>query len=163
MKRIAFLLILVAVGGCSFLGADEDAALGLHFTLWTEEKPDFRMTFSDGRQVRTFDRRDFDIPDAVEQFDAGPFRTATSGDLRIACSILGTREEASVTAAVSLPLCPDWRYGVNCAAGPHNPYLACFGCQGYAAQPLGPGHGFEAGDSLYVVWSGTPIRNPVLY
>lgn len=164
MKPLLSLLLLAAVGGgCSFLGADEEASLGLHFMVWSEEKPDFRMAFSDGKQVRTFGRSDFDLPDALEQFDAGPFRTATSGDLHIACSIMGAGGETSVTTAVTLRLRPDWRYGVDCAAGPHNPYRACFGCMGYAAQPLGPEQGFAAGDSLYVVWGGTSISSPVLY
>lgn len=122
----------------------------------------FHMTFSDGKRSRTLERDDF-IPAGDAQFNAGPFDTATSGDLHVACSVLDGRGEAVAVERVSLPLSGDQRYSVNCSTGPHNPYRTCFGCWGFEAEPLGPERGFAPGDSLFVVWSKNSISNPVIY
>ncbi len=127
-----------------------------------QEHPDFRISFVDGPRTRTLGRSDFASHEGV-QFDAGPFETSTSGTLRLACSILDSSGHSVAAETVRLPLRPGWRYSVTCAVGMHNPADACFGCLGSEATPLGPALGFAPGDSLFVVWGGTSISNPVLY
>ena len=168
------ILLCLCVGGCSLFdlgsspGSDdvsgEEATLALMFSAQSEthERSAFRMTFSDGKRVYTLERDDF-TPVGNTQFNAGPFDTATSGTLRVACSVLDGRGSVIATEALSLPLRPDQRYDVICSAGPHNPYRSCFGCWGFEARSLERKSGLAPGDSLFVVWSKNSISNPVDY
>ena len=116
------------------------------------------MTFTDGKRTRTLERNNFS---AIG--NGQPFDTATSGTLRVACSVLDGRGRALATEALSLPLRPDQRYDVDCSAGPHNPYRSCFGCWGFEARPLKRERGSAPSDSLFVVWSRNSISNPMIY
>lgn len=127
-----------------------------------QDQSAYRITFSDGKQHRVLEREEF-VQVGDVQFDAGPFDTATSSTLRVACSVLTEEGEALATEEVRLPLRSDWRYSVDCAVGQLNPYRVCFGCMGFNAKPLGPSQGFASGDSLFVVWGGTSISSPVHY
>ena len=150
--------------GCSLFGSDEEAILSLsfHVPYGAQDQPNFRMVFSDGEHGRTLERGDFDaISD--RQYNAGPFDTATSGTLRVSCSVLDGRGRAVATEGLSLPLRPDQRYDAICSAGPHNPYRSCFGCWGFEARSLARAPEFAPGDSLFVVWSRNSISSPVVY
>lgn len=79
----------------------------------------------------------------------------------VACTVSdGT---AATRGAVLLDLEPGWRYAVQCAVGEANPADACFGCRGAEAFALDPALDLSATDSLFVVWGGDPIDEPVLY
>lgn len=164
MKRL-FVLTLLAAGlaGCSLFGSDEEPAmLSVRFFTGAEGPSDFRVVFDDGKRTRTLERGDFSAAGDV-QFDAGPFETATSGTLHLACSLLDEGGHSRATQAVALPLRSDWRYSVDCTVGPLNPYRTCFGCLGFEVLPLRAQQGYEAGDSLFVVWGGNSISSPVIY
>ena len=158
------MLCVLLAQGCSLFGSAEEATLDLGFFPRSKtQKPfAFRVTFSDGKRVYTLERDDF-TPVGDTQFNAGPFDTATSGELHVACSVLDERGEVVAAEGVSLPLRRDQRYSVDCTVGQRTPYRMCFGCWGFEVEPLGPERGFVPGDSLFVVWSRNSISNPVLY
>ena len=153
-------LIAAALSGCSLFGSDEPSTLDFHFWMIEEDRPvpAFRFTFDDGGSGRTLERDDFDGAD----FKAGPFEINTRGHLRLACSVVDGEGRAATTT-LRVALYPDWEYDATCAAGPLNPYRMCFGCKGYAAQPLDHVEGFAPGDSLYLVWAGDPSSRPNIY
>ena len=167
MPRLPLLLLVLfclCLGGCNLFGSDEEATLSLEFSVQSgvHERSAFRMTFDDGKRTRTLERDDFSTGGG-ERYDAGPFDTATSGTLRVACSVLDGRGRALATEELSLPLRPDQRYDVDCSAGPHNPYRSCMGCWGFEARPLKRERGSAPSDSLFVVWSRNSISNPMIY
>ena len=161
---LLFGFLAALIVGCSLLGAHKHAELSIHFFTRSaaKEQPDFLIAFTDGRTSRRIQRNDFNRVGAV-QFDAGPFEISTSGTLRVFCRILEAGGEVLATQKATLSVRPDWRYSVSCSLGRMNPYHACFGCTGFEAQPLDSALGFAPGDSLFVVWGGTSISNPVMY
>lgn len=158
------LSLSVVLAGCSLVRSDEEATLSIRFTAEStaQAQPDFRVTFTDGTYKRTLTPSDFE-PVGELQLEAGPFDTATSGTLRVECAVRSGVDDAIVKQGTTLPLRSDWRYGLNCAVGPINPSRRCFGCAGFEVTPLSPAQGFAVGDSLFLVWAGTSISNPVSY
>ncbi len=70
---------------------------------------------------------------------------------------------AIATGQVVLPLKSDWEWGVDLWVDSVNPSRLCFGCFGSLSFPLRSGVRRSARDSLWVVWGGNSIRNPVVY
>ena len=107
---------------------------------------------------KTLTRSDFS--DGVK---AGPFSTAIYGTLRIEVALLGEDGEAMSSGMVRLPLQPNNEYSVTVDIGESNPIRACLGCQGSKVFAIDPDLGYAPTDSLFIVWAGNSISNPVIY
>jgi hypothetical protein len=137
---------------------------------WAEALDASTLTFSarveDGGRSRVLNRTDFTSENG-RRYSAGPFRIATSGTARVSCILSGTGAagsgRATTKAAVNLDLRGDFRYGVDCVVAEENPYPDCLGCFGSEAAPLAPGLGLSPSDSLFVLWGGNSIGDPVDY
>jgi len=65
---------------------------------------------------------------------------------------------------VALDLRRDWRWGIDIFHRDQNPIHGCFGCFGYKAFPiLDPAYVTSNADSVFVLWGGNSISNPVEY
>jgi len=65
---------------------------------------------------------------------------------------------------LKLGLREDWRWGIDIFHSEQNPYHTCFGCFGYKSFPiLNPAYMSSDSDSVFVVWGGNSISNPVEY
>lgn len=165
----------LAASGCQLLGAEADASecprvgerapAAVALDVWITDAMQSRLTFDAvldaGRCSRVV------VPADLERIESGryrggPFVTGSSGVLHATCAISDGRGNR-VRAEASLPLRDDWRHDLLCAAGTDNPYSLCFGCAGYAAAPLAPLAGMASSDTLFLVWSGQSISNPVRY
>lgn len=128
------------------------------------------LTFSarvdDGKRTRVLDRTDF-TSDNGRRYSAGPVRTAPAGTARVTCILSETGGAGSTTAGtqatVALDLRGDFQYGVDCVVAEENPYRDCLGCFGYRATPLVPELGLSPSDSLFVLWGGNALSDPVDY
>jgi hypothetical protein len=89
--------------------------------------------------------------------------TSTSGDLTVSFVLADTAGAWQVTGQATLPLRPDWRWGVQFANTTQNPAAQCFGCAGSLAFPLPPAARAAGRDSLWIVWGGNSIAHPVVY
>lgn len=154
----AFAVAAITVG-CGLFSPSEPAELSL-LVLLQDDAPEvarFEVRYDDSRDRRTLDREAFRNTGDIA-FNAGPFETPARGALEVSCMMFEADGHV-ISGDVTLPLRKDWRYRVDCIVGSANPFYSCFGCQGYRAWPFGP----QAGDSLFVVWSGNSINHPVVY
>lgn len=64
---------------------------------------------------------------------------------------------------VGLAIRSDWEWDVTVQLADRNPTEMCFGCIGHVAVPVPADLIPDVPDSLYVVWGGNWIHNPVVY
>ena len=111
---------------------------------WTWSGSDFHTTMT--QPTPTTDERDTHTKGSAEV----SFRLEQAG---------AVLSEGSVT----LPLRADWRWGVTVIAQTIDPVQSCFGCVGSMAFPLAASHRAPDRDSIWVVWGGNSISDPVTY
>jgi hypothetical protein len=88
--------------------------------------------------------------------------TRTRGDIEIAFRL----EVAGTTLSegrVTLPLRPDWRWGLQVVSATSDPVEACFGCVGSKAFPLASQYRGPDRDSVWLIWGGNSINDPVVH
>jgi hypothetical protein len=91
--------------------------------------------------------------------------TANSGTLDFEFHLNGPDGAIVSSGAVSMPLKRDWQWsvGLHRKAG-REWFEGCFGCFGIEAFPiLDNTYAASDSDSIYVVWGGNYISNPVVY
>lgn len=76
---------------------------------------------------------------------------------------LATAEVTASDGTISLPARSDWSWGVDITIDSLNPTRFCFGCMGSQSFPLDARFRRNARDSVWVVWGGNSISNPVIY
>ena len=65
---------------------------------------------------------------------------------------------------VTVGLRRDWRWGIDIFHTGRNPYRWCMGCFGYKSFPiLNSAYMTSDTDSVFVIWGGNSISNPVEY
>lgn len=90
------------------------------------------------------------------------FATAQSGEVTVDVS-MADAQGSIASGHIALPLRPDWVWGVDVTVDSTNPTRLCLGCMGVRSFALRPGAGRTVRDSLWVVWGGNSIKNPVVY
>ncbi len=120
------------------------------------------VTFSDGRRTRAITPSDLT---KVQEghFIAGPFETATAGDLKLTGALVDQEGTELARADLSLPLEPDRRYGVWVLIGSGDPTAGCLGCAGSRSFPLDPALGYGPEVALAIVWGSNSISDPIVY
>ncbi len=163
--RLAAVTMLAALAACSPDEARVNLSILPDSPLTTA---DIRVTFEDG--LRRW-HVDADGPlaftgeptrSSVRPFASGPFNTRTDGVLRV--SFRASRDGEEISAgSVELELKPDWVWGVKLEASRVDPTSGCFGCLGRKAFGIAPEFRTSERDSIYIVWGGNSIKNPVVY
>ena len=158
MKNL-ILLFIIFFSGCSLFDEEKDAQVEFRLennSMYEGELP-IRIDFSSPSQSENLTASDF----SGTKFFVGPYKTATSGTLKIVVQLLYTNDKVEVSETVKLPLKSDWKYGITVAVGPTNPINLCFGCQASKAVAINSKLNFPETDSLFIVWGGNSISNPV--
>jgi len=156
-------LVLVSLMLISSIGCSKDRAeirLGAQRGFESAEGRELRVTVSENDRVFL---RDFEFVLSDARPSAGPFSTAHSGTLKIACVVLLDGNETNGRGEIELPLRSDWRWGVDFFISQNDPIDTCFGCFGSRAFALDPALGYGEAEKLYVVWGGNSISDPVIY
>jgi hypothetical protein len=125
-----------------------------------------RLTFTDGKHTRKLDGSDFQ-PDKTGSPSIGrtrEFKTAKSGELKVTFKLLDGENLIS-SGQFEMPLRSDWAWNTEFQSSParSDPLAGCFGCSGARVFALTEGYGMLPSDSLYVIWGGNSIKNPVVY
>ena len=91
------------------------------------------------------------------------FETPGSGLLVIKAVLRRPGEPALAEGAIELDIREDWVWGVDVFLTDENPTQMCFGCIGHRGFSIPAGLTDEPSDSLFIVWGGNSISNPVVY
>lgn len=91
------------------------------------------------------------------------FQTPGSGTLLIKAVLKRPDEPVLAEGSIELEIREDWVWGVAVFLTNENPTEMCFGCIGHQAFAVPAGLTGEPRDSLFIVWGGNSIDNPVVY
>lgn len=94
--------------------------------------------------------------------DAGAFPTRTAGRLLTSFWMIQGTDTLS-SGELELDLIADWEWNISFFRSDRDPSLMCFGCLGSAAYGLESALQTMPGDSLWLVWGGNSISDPVVF
>lgn len=168
--QLTFSGILLFVAGCSLFGQGQEA--GIQFTVDPEVLASngntFTITVEDGSSVRRITREDFETTGG-SSLRTDRFETAAAGSLRVSFTVANPDEERITEGDVALDLRETWYWSFVLFAdsASADPLRGCLGCFGYRSFPINKAALEQeypsSPDSVYVVWSGNRIDNPVTY
>lgn len=154
-------LVLVALLFCA-CGDEARVKVGFH------EHGDLtvsmlRVSIRDGFHSYELEPADFNSNGESQPYHSPELSTPTKGTLRFAFALVEPSGDTVSSGAVDLPLRRDWSYFIDIQADSTDPTRFCFGCQGSRPFQLSPEYRQPAFDSIYVVWGGNYISDPVMY
>lgn len=91
------------------------------------------------------------------------FRTPSQGTLHVVARLRSAGGEELAVGSAELDLRRDWVWSMDIWLGDGNPTETCLGCMGVLAFPVPESLIPEVTDSLFLVWGGNSISNPVVY
>jgi hypothetical protein len=155
----AVLLIAPFATGC---GSDDRALVRFTFFQQPGFTPDMLvLEFSDNGGGRRLTVEDFSNASG-NRWDTPEFETRSAGELATSFWLVQGPDTLS-SGELSLDLRPDWRWGVDIFRADEDPSVTCFGCAGALSYELAPALQRVPADSLWIVWGGNSISNPVVY
>ena len=158
MKTVLILtvtvLILCMLSGCG--SERSEIRLGLYWDHAEDPDPVYLVRLIDGFNIVEH-RLD------AERTTLGPLRTSSAGTIRVEFVMLQDGVPTGTSGVLELPLKKDWRWGVDLCIAVDDPVQICFGCMGSESFDLDPVLGYDEEKSLFVVWGGNSISNPVIY
>lgn len=118
----------------------------------------------------TATRGDWSLRLTGEEIGAGDSPTSSpelstpgSGELTVEVILRRPGEAVLAEGAIELDIRDDWVWGVDVFLTNENPMRTCFGCLGHEAFAIPAGLTAEPDDSLFIVWGGNSISEPVVY
>jgi hypothetical protein len=166
MRIVALLAPLIALAACvphapkSAASKPSRAAQMAQVHFYDQRVPadkpgEFTVRFDDGSGERTvrpsdFQLREWGFPTSER------LATRSAGTLEIKVT-LSRRGRPVSEGSVSLPLKPDWIYGISLSAHARNPVEGCLGCMGVRSFPIEG----EPAEKLHIVWGGNSISAPL--
>ena len=157
-----FLLSLgIAVTG-SACGNGDQASVSYTFF----EEPGFSadlvvLEFSDGKLTRRLTGDDF-AAGAGSRRDTRDFETRTTGELVTSFWLLQGSDTLS-SGELRIDLRSDWAWNISFFRADENPSGTCFGCVGATPYELEAEAQTAPTDSLWLVWGGNSISDPVVF
>lgn len=152
---------LVALATCMLLacGDGDEAAVSVSYTDVPQLPRNLlSVTLSDGASLRMLGPDEIGAPGRP-----GPeYATRRRGELYVSFRFATPGGIVSAGEA-TVPLRSDWRYGFDIRVDSLDPTRLCFGCIGARAFPLAAAYQRTVRDSVWLVWGGNYIRNPVIY
>jgi hypothetical protein len=156
--RTRAVIVLAAIAGIAGCNNDE-AEVSLSVNSRAPVTPEVvQVSVSDGARTWTFTGEDF-----VRGDGRPTIATRTRGTLSVMALVRAPGEFPAYSRSFGLPLQPDWRWDIVLIPAATDPTATCLGCQGAAAIPLPESLRAEGRDSLYIVWGGNSISDPVVY
>lgn len=157
---ISIIVILIA-SGC---GDDKDARLQLNLINPSFSIDNIIVTAKDGGLTRVLDSDNFRVNGSGYKSDW--INTRKSGKIDISFRIwdgISRSTDPDLEGSLELELKPDWYWSIDFVVAESNPALYCMGCSGSVGFELPSPLQSEQGDSLFLIWGGNSISNPVIY
>jgi hypothetical protein len=148
--------LLAAAAACS-TGPQSRVAV-TYFDARTLPRDLLTVTVTDAGRTRTL--RGADV--GAGGREGRVLDTRSSGTMRVAFRFASGGTVAAEGSA-EVPLRADWAYGFDVHVDSLDPRRSCFGCIGSRAFPLAAAYRRSPRDSVWLVWGGNSIRNPVVY
>jgi len=161
MRRVSLVLFMVSVLG---FGCSEDRSLArvklYGDTLLTREM--VTITLDDGQSKWRFGSSS--LRSYQGAWSTPEVKTRSEGSILVTYQFRDPEGTVVSTGHVVLDLRADWRWGIDIFHRDENPYRMCMGCFGYESFPiLDPAYRVSESDSIFVIWGGNSISNPVDY
>ncbi len=156
------ILVILLFSGCS----DDQALVRVNLSKYDLLTRDMlTVAVNDGRSVWLFDASDFDEnPQYGGAWSTPEVETSNSGTVTVEFVLIDPSGQEISHGSASETLRPDWRWGFTISRKDTDPMLDCFGCFGSESFPiLNPAYAFSDSDSVFIVWGGNSISNPVDY
>lgn len=151
--------LLILCCGCS-----EDEAL-VRVKLYPDSlltRDLITITVDDGRANWWFDSSS--LVSCLGAWATPEIETKNYGSLLVKYRFSDPEGGVVSTGELLLDLRGDWRWGVDILPRDDSAIHTCMGCFGYKAFPiLNPAYKTSEGDSVYIIWGGNSIDNPVVY
>ena len=122
-----------------------------------------KIIFNDGSSARSINGSQFFIDSSFMQYHTNWHTTPLSGSLSMNYILSDTTDDTISQGFVEIPLKADWAWQFDICPGHHNPYYYSFGVTGFKAFPINPSYCDSTTDSIFVLWGGNSIKNPVAY
>lgn len=153
-------IIVIAAASVTACGGESRVQFGLHEN---EDvlRPLLTITATAGDWTLVLTGDEIGSPDMPSH--TREFETPGSGTLRVEAVLARPGEEPLASGAIELDIRDDWSWGVGIHLTSHNPTDMCFGCIGYRAFAVPEDLLPEQNDSLFLVWGGNSISEPVVY
>lgn len=158
VHRLAQLALLIALIGCG-----DDARISISADIAPLSLDMLTVTLRDRDRLLTWHGADFRPRPENATPSTGDQDIFTSGpDLELNYQLESGGEVLS-SGSVILPRRSDWSWGVTISARTTDPGEGCFGCFGSTAFSLAPAFRAVDRDSVWLVWAGNSISDPVIY
>ena len=151
--------LLAALISLAALGCDDDARVTVRYDE-VARLPSELLTVTVTDPFATHTLRGRDIGGSGRE--GRQIETPIVGKLRVAFRF-ATGSAVVSEGAAEVPLRADWIYGFSVQVDSVNPTRFCFGCMGSQAFALDEAYRRSARDSVWLVWGGNSIKNPVVY
>jgi hypothetical protein len=93
----------------------------------------------------------------------GTLQTPLHGEMRVSFTLRRPNGDTISSGGKTVRLRPDRVVGFLITTATVNPSLMCLSCGGAVAFPLSESFRVAGRDSVWIVWGGNSISNPVLY
>ncbi len=165
------ILITLAIffTSCSILGTNDneaEAQFSIDSDLLTEQS--LNLSFKDGSKTQNFSTQDFQMREnpTTGELATPIVKTSTDGKLTVEFQLSDANTKQQISkGSFQLDLKEDWRYSIYFLAdsAEADPTYGCFGCGGYFSFKYLSDSSEPTNDSLFVVWGGHSMSNPVEY
>lgn len=159
VKKYLSLFLISIIIGCS---SDDSSELRLSIQGNTSIlRRAIRVEMTAGGWNKTLYGADFNSLDS--QVHTKSFVTPTSGSILIRFTLSDSIRGQLDFGTITLDAKPDWRWSVDFVLSSGNPFYSCFGCIGYSAFSVDSIFQTSNQDSLFIIWGGNSIKNPVIF
>lgn len=127
--------------------------------------PDMNLSivFKDDESKNKISGRVNSSADTAGIYPTSRYPTASAGSLMVHFTLLAPTDDTISTGDAAIPLKPDWTWEITCYVAPYNPIYGCWGCFGSSAFAMDSAYQDTIADSVFIVWGGNSISNPVIY
>lgn len=158
MRRIGLIALAALLVACA--GAESRIRFGVHGDVETL-RPLLEITATSGDWSLSLTGSDIGTADSPHT--TREFTTPGSGVLTVEAVLRRPGEAPLAAGSIELEIRDDWVWGVDVFLTDDNPSRTCFGCIGHEAFAIPAGLTAEPNDSLFLVWGGNSINDPVVY
>lgn len=156
------MFIVSSFVGCSIFDNDDssEVQLSIHGNTETLKKV-INIELNANGWNKSLNGSDFGTSNSSNYTQS--FVTPKSGNLQVKFTLLDSTGIKLNAGVIYLPIKSDWRWSINFVLSKYNPFYHCFGCIGYSSFGINSEFQSTKDDSLFIVWGGNSIKNPVIY